>query len=369
MPKFLHTADWQIGRQFTTFEPEEAAVLAQARLQAVQALAEYAQQQKCQGVWVAGDIFDSHTVPERTLRRLFNTLEAFSGPWYLLPGNHDAALNASVWTRAQALNLIPDHVHLLLEPKVYLQETSGVALLAAPLTQRHTYQDLTAWFDQASTPKDFYRVGIAHGSVAGVLSEQMQASNLIAADRAQSAHLDYFALGDWHGYLQINAKTWYAGTPESDRFRNNHSGYCLEVELTNLGEDPQIRPYPIGQYQWQQSQFDLPQELAALTHYLNQLTRDQVCQIQLTGTLGWQEKNQLESLIAQARAQCHACRVNIAEIDVTPTTEDLQALQADAYLQDILKELQQLQKHPQQAPMARTALTILAQGLTEINKA
>lgn len=369
MPKFLHTADWQIGRQFTTFEPEEAAGLAQARLQAVQNLAEYAQQQKCQGIWVAGDIFDSHTVPERTLRRLFNTLEAFSGPWYLLPGNHDAALSESVWTRAQALNLIPDQVHVLLEPKVYVQETCGLALLAAPLTQRHTYQDLTAWFDQAHTPTGMYRVGLAHGSLAGVLSEQMQANNLIAADRAQTAHLDYFALGDWHGYLQINAKTWYAGTPESDRFRNNHSGYVLEVELNHLGEAPKVTPYPIGQYQWQHAHFDLPQELATLAQYLNQLKQHQVCQIQLTGTLGWQDKHQLETLIAQARAQCHACRINIEEIDVTPSTEDLQNLQVDAYLQDILKELQQLQKHPQQGPMARTALTILAQGLTAIKKA
>lgn len=28
MPRFLHTADWQIGRQFASFDPEQAPLLA-----------------------------------------------------------------------------------------------------------------------------------------------------------------------------------------------------------------------------------------------------------------------------------------------------------------------------------------------------
>ena len=35
MPKFLHTADWQMGRAFTRFETEDGAALVEARFEDV----------------------------------------------------------------------------------------------------------------------------------------------------------------------------------------------------------------------------------------------------------------------------------------------------------------------------------------------
>ena len=55
------------------------------------------------------------------------------------------------------------------------------------------------------------------------------------ADRAAAARLDYLALGDWHGTLEIAPRTWYAGTPEPDRFRANDAGNVLLVELDEPG--------------------------------------------------------------------------------------------------------------------------------------
>src|SRR5690606_23605938 len=95
-------------------------------------------------VLVAGDVFDMQDVSDRTIRRLFQLLEAFSGPWVLIAGNHDAALGASVWTRAQGLRCIPPNVHVIQSPQVLELAGAGMAVLAAPLTQRHTYDDVTA---------------------------------------------------------------------------------------------------------------------------------------------------------------------------------------------------------------------------------
>ena len=39
MTRFLHSADWQIGRQFATFDAEHAPILAEARITAVERLA------------------------------------------------------------------------------------------------------------------------------------------------------------------------------------------------------------------------------------------------------------------------------------------------------------------------------------------
>src|SRR5690625_391424 len=155
--RFVHTADWQIGRQYQRFEPEDAAALFEARFAVVQRIADYATQHDCDAVLVAGDVFDAQTVSERTVRRLFNAMQGFGGPWVLIPGNHDAALAESVWTRSEQLGILPRNLHLAVEPKVLLLPDLRLAILPAPLTQRRTHVDLTAWFDHADTPQEIGR--------------------------------------------------------------------------------------------------------------------------------------------------------------------------------------------------------------------
>ena len=72
MTRLLHTADWQIGRQYGSFEPEDAAALADARFGAVERLANLAATAGVDAVLVAGDVFDAQGVSPRTIRRLFN---------------------------------------------------------------------------------------------------------------------------------------------------------------------------------------------------------------------------------------------------------------------------------------------------------
>ena len=62
-------------------------------------------------ILVAGDVFDTHAVGDRRSARTLNAMEAFDGPWVLLPGNHDAALAESPWTRIERFGR-PDNVHL-----------------------------------------------------------------------------------------------------------------------------------------------------------------------------------------------------------------------------------------------------------------
>ena len=112
MISILHTADWQIGRVFSQFEPDDAAALFEARFVAVERLAAIATERDVDAVLVAGDVFDAQTVSDKTIRRLFNAMRNFSGTWVLIPGNHDAALTESVWTRACRIDAIPGNALL-----------------------------------------------------------------------------------------------------------------------------------------------------------------------------------------------------------------------------------------------------------------
>jgi DNA repair exonuclease SbcCD nuclease subunit len=361
--RFLHTADWQIGTQFGQFTAEEAAHLTEARYETVRRIASLARERKVDAVLVAGDVFDQQTVSDTVIRRLFAALGGFAGPWFMLPGNHDAALAESVWTRAIRLGCVPDNVHLLLTPGVVALDELSLSLLHAPLTQRNTYDDTTAFFDHIETPAGHFRIGVAHGSVSGILQEGIDSANPIAPTRAETARLDYLALGDWHGVYEVNPRIWYSGTPEQDRFRANEPGYVLDVRIDTPGAVPVVERVRIGKYQWR----DLVHEIAissdidVLRQQLLQLDDTDVLRIRVTGSAALTDAQAVHVAIEEARARVRALRSSTTELKVLPTEEDLAALGArSGYLANVVARLRALQADETQAAAASNALLLLA---------
>lgn len=366
MPIFLHTADWQIGRQYPAFEPDNAVPMAAARLEAVHRLAQLAATEGAQAVLVAGDVFDAQTVSDKTVRQLFQAMAGWTGPWVLLPGNHDAALAESVWSRAQRLGVVPTNVHLALKPEVLLLPEAGLALLPAPLTQRHTHNDLTTWFDTADTPPGLLRVGLAHGSVTGILAEDIDSANPIAPDRATRARLDYLALGDWHGARQIDARTWYSGTPEPDRFRNNEAGLALRVQIDGPGASPVVTPLSVGQLRWQQWETGLHQagDVDLLVERLQAMGPADVLDLALQGELDLATHQRLDAALAEAEARLRSLRVDRHGLRLRPTDADLAALHADGYVGEVVAELRDDAEAG--SDIAREALVQLTALLAEL---
>ncbi|MEX0605974.1 MAG: DNA repair exonuclease [Marinobacter sp.] len=364
MPKFLHTADWQMGRVFSRFDTDDGAALAEARYASIERLAELATEQGCDAVLVAGDVFDAQMVSDRTIRRVFNAMVGFTGPWVLLPGNHDAALVESVWTRAQRLKAVPTNVLLALESGILSLAEQGIAVLAAPLTQRHTYSDLTEAFDAMLTPAGLIRVGLAHGSVLGILPDEIDATNPIAPDRAERANLDYLALGDWHGVKEVNERTWYSGTPEPERFRNNEAGYALVVEISESGAQPGVTRHDTAKYRWHQwrEQLSVASDLDELLKRLEQLPEDSVIDCRLEGTITLANDQRLTEALSIAGARYRSVSCDRAGLQLEPTDEDIAALHADGYLGEAINDLRALQRDESQTE-ARDALGILARLL------
>jgi len=362
MPRFLHTADWQIGRQYSRFETDDAVALSEARFAAVERLAALAAEEQVDAVLVAGDIFDAQTLSERTLHRTFQALSGYSGPWLMLPGNHDAALAESVWARASRIGAIPANVHLLHTATPYVMDAIATAILPAPLTQRQTHDDLTAWFDNAVTPQGYLRIGLAHGSVTGQLAENIDSPNPIAAERAASARLDYLALGDWHGLKQIDARSWYSGTPEADRFRNNDSGQALLVTLEEAGAEPQVTPVVIGQHGWHQWQrrMAVASDVDALLAELDALPAKSVLDLTLDGQLDLSAYRRLEQALSAAAGKHRSLQVDTAGLALTPTAEDIAELHADGYVGKVIADLQARQQSDNERETANEALAILA---------
>jgi hypothetical protein len=364
----LHTADWQIGKQFGQFEPDEAALLAEARFRSVESLAALASAQRVDLVLVAGDVFDAQGVSDRTLLRLFNSMAGYAGPWVMIPGNHDAALSESVWTRAARLNAIAPNVHVCLTAEPLLLDGPGVAILPAPLTQRITHADLTEWFAGADTPPGMHRIGLAHGSVQGILADGIDSSNPIAAGRAVQAGLDYLALGDWHGCRQVDARTWYSGTHETDRFRANDSGRVLQVRIAAPLAMPDVQPVSIGQYQWlgESAQLQVASDIDALLARLAAFGPADVVQFALSGRCDLAGLQRIRDAVAQAQARARSLRVDMGGLRIEPTPEDIDALQADGYVGEVIADLRAAQGvDGDDGELARDALVLLAGLLDE----
>lgn len=368
MIKFLHTADWQIGKQFGQFEGDDAVSLADARFTAVQRLAEIAAGRSVDFVLVAGDVFDAQGVSDKTIYKLFNCLSGFKRPWIIIPGNHDAGLSESVWTRAGRLNAIPPNVHVCLQPKPLNLDSLDVIVLPAPLTQRNTYTDLTEWFVSAETPPSMYRIGLAHGSVQGILADDIDSSNPIAMDRAQQGRLDYLALGDWHGTKQIDSRTWYSGTSETDRFKANVSGQVLLVEISQPGALPSVTPLVTGQYCWlnEAVTLQIPSDIDLLIERLSRLTENQVVQLKLSGQTDLAAYRRLSEAMGQAQGKVKAIIVDMSALRLDPTPEDINALNADGYLREVIEDLRNDQEGAN-AEVARDALALLAGILSNRN--
>lgn len=366
MPRFLHTADWQIGRQYSQFLPQDAVPLAQARLDAVHTIARLATEHAVDAVLVAGDVFDAQTVSDRTIRQLFQALQGFAGRWIMIPGNHDAALGESVWTRALRLGPLPANLHLALSSQTLAFAEAGFCVLAAPLTQRHTYNDLTEWFVSAPSDAGQLRIGIAHGSVQGVLAPDIDSANPIAAGRAASARLDYLALGDWHGCKQIDTHTWYSGTPETDRFRGNEPGFALLVQIDGAGAEPAVTRLPTGQYRWQawERTLAIASDVDGLITQLADLQAGDVLTLQASGQVDLPGLQRLQTALSQAEARARSVRADLSALRLVPTDDDIAALHADGYLGEVITELRDRQLAPgggdtAQAAVAGHALALL----------
>jgi DNA repair exonuclease SbcCD nuclease subunit len=359
--RLLHTSDWQIGKLFGQFDADDASILADARFQVVERLADAANTHRVDMVLVAGDVFDAQTVTDRTLHRLFNAMGAYRGPWVLIPGNHDAALSESVWTRAARLNAIPPHVHVCLTPRPLILRDQGVAILPAPLTQRNTYADLTEWFANEDTAPGLVRIGMGHGSVQGILAEDIDSPNPIGADRARQARLDYLALGDWHGARKIDDRTWYSGTPETDRFRGNTSGQALLVELDGPGAVPVVTSMATGFYRWRTEalQLRVASDVDEALVRLGSFDARDVVQLSCSGQVDLDGHRRLQWAIGQARGATRALITDLSALTLLPTEQDIEGMQADGYLGEVIAVLRAQQDGPD-SQLARDALTLLA---------
>ncbi len=338
--RFLHTADWQIGKPFGGFEAEKRGVMREARIETVVRIAALAESRRCEVVLVAGDAFDDNTVADRDVRRTLDAMAGFSGHWIMLPGNHDALASVSVWSRLVRLGA-GERVRVADRAEPILVGDGRAAILPAPLKRRFEAADLTAWFDAAETPAGAVRVGLAHGAVANRLPAAADGNNPIADDRAERARLDYLALGDWHGFVEIAPRTVYSGTPEPDRYPANAPGHVALVEIDAPGLAPRIERVPVARFDWRIVRAELFGDAGDVDAALAAVAEPNraIVQLVLTGALPLRERARLDGILASWEARLFDLRVEDGNLQDEPDAEDLDAIEMGGFVRTAVDRL------------------------------
>ncbi|MCY4331500.1 MAG: DNA repair exonuclease [Cyanobacteria bacterium MAG CAR1_bin_15] len=340
--RFVHTADWQLGKGFANIPGDADAALRDQRIETVRAVARLATERDVDAVLVAGDAFDANAVAHRTLIRMLDGLEEFAGDWVFIPGNHDPALADSVWTRLQERR--PPNVHLALQPEQPLLLADGRAVvLPAVLQRKHEIGDLTAWFDHGETPEGAIRIGLAHGSVPECLPDPSEAVNPVAAGRADAARLDYLALGDWHGTLRINDRTWYAGTPETDSFSSSNPGNVLVVTIGKPGAPVEVEPVPIGRFLWHSKAAEIrcAEDMDALHRRISELAPEPdrcLLRLTLSGAVDLATRARLHRCLEDWRALLRHLDVQDHLLD-EPSDDDLDRIDRGGFVRTAVERL------------------------------
>ena len=180
---------------------------------------------------------------------------------------------------------------------------------------------------------------LIHGSVQGFGSQddddgaESGQPNLVDLSRLPEQEFDYFALGDWHGTKQVEAKAWYAGTPELDRFpkgETNDPGHVLIVNVQRAVA-PDVTPIRTARLGWHELAFDFVDDagLDQLEQRINERIGGRagadLLRLELRGSLGIEATTRLEEKLESWQARLLRLKL-FDQTVVAPSAEEAEEL-------------------------------------------
>ncbi len=227
--KFLHTADWHIGKKLHGYD-----LLAEQK-DILQKILQLAKQEAVDAIVIAGDVYDRSVPSEESIRLVNQTIAEFNltagFPLLVISGNHDSATRLATgapWFKETNFYL---HTQLkeAFEP-VVLQDTAFYLLpYFEPIDARLYFADDTLKTIQQALEKVIVTITenfdptkrhvlVSHFFVAGSLKTDSETNLEIGGLDGIASELltpfDYVALGHLHGKDALQAKNArYSGSP------------------------------------------------------------------------------------------------------------------------------------------------------------
>jgi exonuclease SbcD len=260
--RFLHTADWHLGRSFHG----ESLLAAQAA--AVDFMVDAARDAEVDAVIVAGDLYDRALPPVDAVRLADEALRRLSELCgvVVISGNHDSAVRLGfgsalleragvhlrtaagacgdpIVVRGACVYAVPYLEPDLVRADLGCDERGHAAVLAAAMDRVRA--------DLAGRPAGTRAAVVAHAFVAGAEASESERDLAVGGAASVPASVfegvDYVALGHLHGPQQAGANGRYAGSPLAFSFSEaRHAKSVAVVELARDGPRVELLRCPVA---------------------------------------------------------------------------------------------------------------------------
>ncbi len=261
--KILHTADVHIGKNYSNLSSDEQARedLVNQRYDVMNRLISEANEEECDLVVIAGDLFDTPRFrKKKDVEEIRPHLEKFEGRAVLiLPGNHDyySERNSDNWGWLEDI----DNVLVLKEEKPYdisdrMEEGNETIIYPAPCDEKISKENNLGWIKETEMEDGVkYHIGVAHGHLEGCSYDEEEKYFQMTKDELEGCDLDLWLLGHVHVMLPRQSSSvedyFYPGTPEQDDFarlgEGSEKGKAWIIELDD-GKGISAEDVDVGKY-------------------------------------------------------------------------------------------------------------------------
>lgn len=356
--KILHMADVHLGRRFG-YLGDRASEHQERVGRTFRRACEVAKEQGCHLILIAGDLFDSPRVERRWVRYALETLSGTGLPTYLIPGNHDPALDHPLLNES-----LPANLHFIPTCGGQPVPDLDLQLITCPPEAKKEWGSVLKR-DPQGPP---FQVALVHGS----LPTQGSEGDLTPQQIAES-DLDYIALGDWHSPKDCSAGgtlAWYSGAPEMVMPDQQLPGQVLIATLSdrprgalrqgkqgNPPEGESVQTCPVGECVFPEGKPRLEIEVTPFPDWSSllqairtRLTSTSVVNLRLTGRWRSPEPLDLIELEQELAASCLYLRLSA---ELLP-----QALEPETPFEKAFAALVERQSAPPQQDLYREALNL-----------
>jgi len=192
---------------------------------------------------IVGDLFDSSRVSTEALDFAMNQIARADMPVVMIPGNHDAHDERSIYAGLSPAAL-PRNLHLILDPEGVVLEFPE---LAARVWGRAMVEHSPEYRPLSGLPEpvpDVWNIGLAHGFFTE--SETNRSSPITSAEIEASGY-DYIALGHIHVFGDVSqggTRAFYCGTP-APLYASTEAGWVLQISCVP-GESVHVERLMVG---------------------------------------------------------------------------------------------------------------------------
>jgi DNA repair exonuclease SbcCD nuclease subunit len=226
--RIVHTSD--VHLETDAFGSSERGVKLRHRVRnAFARVIDIANDRNADMLLIVGDLFDSARISEQGLAFALGTIGRARMPVVMIPGNHDAHDERSIYA-GLAPGALPKNLHLILEPE---GKTIDFPELAARVWGRAMVEHSPNYRPLRGMPEreeGLWNIALGHGFL--VEGTEITRSSPIMPAEIEDSRYDYVALGHLHILGDVSrgsTRAFYSGTPAPLDLSEN-SGWVLWVD-------------------------------------------------------------------------------------------------------------------------------------------